>query len=63
MIYNELFLNEYILYIDSDIIKKNNIIDYLHNQIINSDYIFYFNKMWVKNYVVDLCILFKYKNN
>ena len=38
-IYNELFLNEYILYIDSDIIiKKNNIIDYLHNQIINSDY-------------------------
>jgi hypothetical protein len=38
-IYNELFINEYVLYIDSDIIiKNNNIIDYLHDEIINSEY-------------------------
>jgi hypothetical protein len=39
-IYNELLISEYVLYVDGDIIiKKNNIIDYLHNEIIkNSDY-------------------------
>ena len=44
-IYNELFISEYILYIDSDIIvKKNNIIDYLHNEILNSEYDILFQK-------------------
>ena len=56
-IYNELFINEYVLYIDSDIIiKKNNIIDYLHNEILNSEY----DILFQKNVGEKLCCGFMY---